>query len=70
MLSRPVIQGHLGVTITPEVLHLLEFVFVKNHIFMFDLEIDFLTLEMTLNHPNNIINGLSSQNHIRGICIC
>ena len=37
--------------------------FVK--ICLFDLEIDFLTLKITLSHENNTRNGLPSQNHMK-----
>ena len=39
--------------------------FVNNGIFCsFDLEIDFLTLKMTLSHTYNTRHGFPSQNHM------
>ena len=41
-------------------------VFVKNGIFcLFDREIDFFTLKMTLGHRKIKINGLPSPNHMK-----
>ena len=37
----------------------------KGIICLFNLEIDFLTLKMTLSHKNNLRNRLPRQNHIK-----
>ena len=47
-----------------EVLHVLLALSGKNHILL-DLEVDLLTLKMTVNHENNIRNGFSSQNYTK-----
>ena len=41
---------------------LLLFMFVKNHTHVPSLEIDLLTLKMTLNNYNNMTYGMPSQN--------
>ena len=38
---------------------------LKFFLYIFDFGIDFLTLKMTMNHSNNIIDGLSGQNRIK-----
>ena len=45
--------------------HVPSFICLKGYFCLFDLEIDFLTLKMTLNDENNARNGLPSQNHMK-----
>ena len=48
-----------------EVLHAVLALLVKKDIFLNDLEIDLLTLKVTLNIQNNFRNGLPSQHHVK-----
>ena len=50
-----------------EVLHLFILIFMKKKS-KFDIQIDLLTLKMTLNHQNNTTKVFSSQNHIIMTC--
>ena len=45
--------------------HVPIFIWQKLYFCLFDLEIVFLTLKMTLSHQNNTRNGLLSQNHMK-----
>ena len=53
------IQRKRGIT------HVPSFICEKGYFCLFDLEIEVLTLKMTLYHKNNTINGLPSQNHMK-----
>ena len=73
MLSRPLVTPYVAVKFEVTLgsqSHLRYYTYcnlylLKHFFYIFDFGIDFLTLKMTMNHSNNIIDGFSGQNRIK-----